>query len=289
VVSYFVLAFGFAWAAAATAGAVAERLGASGGGVVLPVFLGMTVGPTTASLLLTGYLDGRAGYRDLLSRLTRWRVGGRWYAALLINPLAIAVVLGVLTLTSSDFVPGVVADPGARLAMAVAGGLAAGLFEEIGWTGFATPRLLERRSAVSAGLVLGLLWSAWHIGPDVAGTATAAEWGPLWGWRVLLWMFAGMAPYRVLMTWVYRHTGSLLVGVLMHAVYTGGQILLEPAALSPTQQLLWWGLLDLVLLGVAGVVAAVDRRERRTMDPDRPTAPRSRLDWPNSIPPPSAR
>ena len=99
------------------------------------------------------------------------------------------------------------------------------------------------------------------IGPDLAGTAAA--WGPLWGWRVLLWMFAGMAPYRVLMTSVYRRTGSLLLGVLLHAAYTGGQILLEPAAASATQQLLWWGLLDVVLLVVAGCVIAIELRDRR--------------------------
>ena len=262
VLSYFMLAYGIAWGGLAV---VAATLGTSGTDLLLAMLLAMMAGPAMASLLLTGLLDGRAGYRDLLSRLTRWRVERRWYAVVLVNPLALLAVLGALALLSPVFVPGVISEPARRVAAALAGGLMIGLFEELGWTGFATPRLLERRSVLSAGLVLGLLWSAWHIGPDLAGTAAA--WGPLWGGRVLLWMFAGMVPYRILMTWVYRHTGSVLVGVLMHGAYTGGQILLEPANASLTQNLLWWGLLDLVLWIVVGFVVAIDRRQRRRSSP----------------------
>jgi uncharacterized protein len=104
--------------------------------------------------------------------------------------------------------------------------------------------------------MLGLLWATWHIGPDRPG---AAAWGDLWPWRVLLWMFAGMVPYRVLMTWVYPHTRSVLLAVLMHAAYTGGQVLLEPGGTGQTQDLLWWGLLGIALGVVAGLVALADR------------------------------
>jgi membrane protease YdiL (CAAX protease family) len=223
-------------------------------------------------LILTGILDGQAGYRDLLARLTRWRVAPRWYAAaLLLNPFAMLVVLGALSLASPMFIPGILtnesplaqslgfpsANPALIVSVALAAGLVAGLFEELGWTGFATPHLLARHGCLAAGLTLGLLWATWHIAADLTGTA--ADWSEQWPWRVLTWMYAGMVPYRVLMMWVYRHTRSLLLGVLMHTAYTGGQALLQPGAASHSESLLWWGLLGVALTVVVGMVALADR------------------------------
>jgi membrane protease YdiL (CAAX protease family) len=199
-------------------------------------------------------------------------VAPRWYAvALLLNPLTLLAVLGLLSLAAPAFLPGILTNssplarslglatvnPAVLLGLALAAGLVAGLLEEIGWTGFATPRLLARHGYLAAGLMLGLLWATWHIGGDVPGTAS--EWGELWPWRVLTWMYAGMVPYRVLMTWVYRHTQSVPVAILMHAAYTGGQVLLQPIGTNLMQNLLWWALLGLALSGVVGLVALGDR------------------------------
>lgn len=229
------------------------------GGFRIALFVAMAAGPTIASLILTGLLEGAAGYRDLFARLTRWRVAPRWYAvALLLNPLMILVVLGLLCLASPSFAPGILATDNrpALAGLALVAGLAAGLFEEIGWTGFATPRLLAGRRCLDAGLVLGLVWATWHIGPELPGSA---EWGRLLGWRILLWMYCGMVPFRVLMTWVYRHTGSLWLAILMHASYTGGQVLLEPQAVGQIEKLVWWGVLGIGLWLMAGLVVVIDR------------------------------
>jgi membrane protease YdiL (CAAX protease family) len=266
VATYFVLAFGISWAGVAV---VAVPLGITGGtSYLLAGFLAMAVGPTTASLLLTGVLEGTDGYRNLLRRLTRWRVEPRWYLILLLNPLLILAVLGVSSLASPSFLPGVLTagDRAELVAVALAGGLAAGLFEEIGWTGFATPRLLARHSFFVAGLLLGALWATWHIGP---GIPVSGAWGGMFPWYILTWTYAGMVPFRVLMTWVYRHTSSLLLGVLMHATYTGGQFLLEPMGASQTENLTWWALLGLGLWLVVGIVALARRHEllRRVQPP----------------------
>ena len=61
------------------------------------------------------------------------------------------------------------------------------------------------------------------------------------------------------MTWVYRHTRSLLLGVLMHTAYTGGQALLQPGAASHTESLVWWGLLGVALTLAVTMVALADR------------------------------
>ena len=72
------------------------------------VFLAYFLGPSVASILLTGLVYGRAGLRELLSRLLRWRVGARWYAvALLTAPLLVTAILFALSLTSPVFLPGI--------------------------------------------------------------------------------------------------------------------------------------------------------------------------------------
>jgi len=49
---------------------------------------------------------------------------------------------------------------------------------------------------------------------------------------------AALTPNRILMTWVYRNTGSVLLAVPMHASYTGWLLVLFPAT-SLTQSLAW--------------------------------------------------
>jgi uncharacterized protein len=126
----------------------------------------MLAGPSVAGILLTGLIDGRSGLHELLSRLLRWRVGARWYAvALLTAPLLYAAVLLSLSLVSPAFLPGIAVsdDKATILLMGIAAGLGAGIFEELGWTGFAVPRMRLRHGIFAAGLIVGMLWSAWHF------------------------------------------------------------------------------------------------------------------------------
>jgi uncharacterized protein len=128
---------------------------------------------------------------------------------------------------------------GTLLAISVVGGLGAGFFEELGWTGFATPRMLERSSPLRAGLLLGLVWATWHGLADYWGGAEA--YGSLWPAHFLLWVIC-LGAYRILMTWVYSRTRSLLVGQLMHAAFTGSQMLVGPVAAPPALELVWYAL-----------------------------------------------
>ena len=203
------------------------------------VYMAMLVGPSMASLLLTGLLDGRAGFRDLFSRLFKWQIGVRWYAvALLTAPLMITTILFGLSLLSPEFRPAIFTsnDKAAVLLPAVAAGIAVGLFEELGWTGFAVPRLKQRFGVINTGLIVGIVWGAWHFPPFwKSDTFSAAV--PL----VLLLgqLFSWLPPYRVLMVWVYDQTESLLVSVLMHASLMASLSIFVPAQLSGTTLLTW--------------------------------------------------
>jgi membrane protease YdiL (CAAX protease family) len=85
--------------------------------------------------------------------------------ALLTFPVLATVVLSALSLSSSVYLPAIVTT-GDKAALALTGiavGLGYGLGEELGWTGFAIPRLRLRRSVLTTGLIVGFLWGAWHV------------------------------------------------------------------------------------------------------------------------------
>ena len=144
-------------------------------------------------------------------------MGARWYAvALLTAPLLVTAVLLALSLTSPEFLPGIFTtdDKATLLLFGIGGGLTAGIFEELGWTGFAMPRMRLRYGVLATGLIVGLLWGAWHFlcSSGQAALPPEAPAGPLPA-RAPLLRPAGL---RVLMVWVYDRTGSLLVAMLMH-------------------------------------------------------------------------
>jgi uncharacterized protein len=216
VPTYYALAFAISW------GGILLILGPDGlfsTGATMPLAGGaaLLAGPSIAGVLLTGLVDGRSGLRRLVSRLRRWRVGTRWYAvALLTGPLVMGATVFVLSLVSPEFRPDIITADN-KLSIVVTGtvvGLMVGFFEELGWTGFALPRLRQRYGVVTTGLVMGLLWSAWHF-PMFAGTTDPTSTLPA-ALVVAVLLFAWLPPYRVLMVWVYDRTESLLIAMLMH-------------------------------------------------------------------------
>jgi len=89
VLSYFALAFAISW------GGVLLVIGGPG---AIPgtaeeatklfpaVYLVTVAGPSLAGLLLTGLAGGWTAFRELGSRLLKWRVGARWYAVAILTP-----------------------------------------------------------------------------------------------------------------------------------------------------------------------------------------------------------
>jgi uncharacterized protein len=201
----------------------------------LGAILSVLVGPSVSGILLTGLVYGRAGFRDLFTKMTRWRVGARWYAvALLTAPLVFAAVLVPLSLISPVFLPSIIAsdDKASVLLFGIAVGLGAGFFEELGWTGFAVPTLLKLRHGVlGTGLFVGVLWGVWHFLTSFWGSGTTSGAFSLAIFVPGVLFAVGILPaYRVLMVWVYDRTGSLLVAMLMHASLTASMLVLGPLA-----------------------------------------------------------
>src|SRR5918995_1041116 len=220
LLSYFALTFAITWSLFVFAVGPGGIPATKEEFTTLPLLaiLAVLVGPSVSGILLTGLLYGREGYRDLFARMRRWRVGARWYAvALLTAPLVFTVVHIPLSLISPVFLPGIFASEAkvSFVLMSIVVGLVVGIFEELGWTGFAVPTLLKLRYGVlSTGLVVGVLWGAWHLlGNDIwASVATSGGLPPaLFAVGVGLVLLVGQLPaYRVLMVWVYERSGGSL-------------------------------------------------------------------------------
>lgn len=245
---YFGLAFGVSWGGIliilGTHGFRFSALGTTREYAL--IFAAMALGPSTSGLMLTALLGGHAGLRKLWSRMTRWRVDGRWYAiALLTTPLILIPILSTMsTVLNSAYTP--------RFQLALFPiGLIAGALEEIGWSGFATPRLLQNHKLPEVGIGLGIIWAIWHMLADYSGNITTM--GSDWFlWFSVFWV-ATLPPYRLLMTWVYANTESVLIAALMHAGYTGWLLVLSPAV-SVQQGLVWQATFAAVLWMLAGTI-----------------------------------
>lgn len=232
VTTYFALTYAISWGGFVFVAGPGSFPGTgSQFDALLPfVAAAMLAGPAVAGLLLTVLLSGTAGLRELLSRLFRWRVGARWYvAALLPAPVLAAAVLFALSLTSPIFT----AESRAAILLA---GITAGLttvLEEVGWTGFAVPRLRRRHGVVATALIVGVVWGAWHLlqGLWIGGTYAGSLPVPVFVAFSFLAGTAQLTAYRVLMVWVYDRTESLLVATLMHGSLTASTVFIfTPAA-----------------------------------------------------------
>lgn len=211
------------------------------------MFPAMLVGPSLVGIALTGWLGGRSALHGLFSRMLRGRIAPLWYAALLIPlVLILTVLLGLKTFVSAVYAPN-------HFLIGILFGVPAGFLEEIGWTGYAFPRMRAQFGALPASILLGLLWSLWHI-PVVNYLGTATPHGDYWIPFFLAFTLA-MTAMRVLISWIYTNTESVLLAQLMHVSSTGFLVIFSPARVTAVQEVVWYSIYGTALWLAVAVVA----------------------------------
>jgi membrane protease YdiL (CAAX protease family) len=155
------------------------------------------------------------------------------------------ILLSLKTLVSPVFAP-------KYFLMGVCLGFVAGFFEEIGWMGYAFPKMNRQHQALAVSVLLGLLWAGWHLPADYLGNATArVSWFP----HFLAFM-AAMTAMRVLIAWIYTNTESVWLTQLMHASSTGSLAIFSPARVTAAQETLWYA----VYAGAQWIAVVIIRR-----------------------------
>ena len=254
VAAYFALTFTISWVGALLVAAPHlmrdEPLPKMTGILMFPAML---LGPSIAGMVLTRIVDGKNGVRALFSRMFHGRFPTRWYATLLIPPILVLTVLFVLrTFVSPSYAPNL-------FLMGALFGVPAGYLEEIGWMGYAFPKMRSQNNALVASIVLGLLWGIWHL-PVIDYLGTATPHGTYW-FPFFLTFTAAMTAIRVLISWTYSNTSSVLLAQLVHMSSTGSLVIFSAPRLTAGQEVMWYGLYSVALwLAVAVVVKIFGKR-----------------------------
>lgn len=249
LVGFFLLTFALTWTAwlvPAWLGAPANSgLFALGG----PVFLLGVFAPAPVALALTAYSEGRAGVARLLARIGRWQVGAYLYV-FAISYMAVTKLIGALIHRVAIGAWPTFGDTPLPLmlgAILVSTWAQAG--EEVGWRGYALPRLATNLGLGGASVVLGVIWALWHLPLFfLQGSGSDGQSFPIYLLHV--------TALSVAMAWLYWRTeGSLLLVMLMHASVNNTSGIVPAAVPNAVDPLSFEG--TIVAWGTVGVSWAI--------------------------------
>ena len=207
LVKFFLITFAVTWAFYFASIALSSSSPAIPG---VLVFAG-TIAPAFVALALTPAADRMT----LIERTLQWRVGLRWYAFALGFIIVVRLAVAVASRYLTGEWPRLAEQPSLLIvAVAILFSTPFQAGEEIGWRGFALPRLAERYGFGMGSIILGLIWAGWHLPLFYLAIPGNEEYGrsfPAWA--------IGVTALSVTFGWLYVRTGrSLLLTMLMHSV-----------------------------------------------------------------------
>jgi len=200
--------------------------------------------PMVSALLLTAIYGGRPAVRNLFTRLKIWRVGWKWWIAVVFVFPALLILAGVTynLFNGQPFISLLPITVTVLLSNIIFLTIAS-LGEEIGWRGVALPALLQRYSPLTASAILGIVWATWHL-PFWILIDTLSQYGA--GYFVLNYIF--IVPTTFYITWVFINSkGSLLLPVVLHLVFNIINVTIFPVTSTTNSFAVFVGL-QLVLM-----------------------------------------
>lgn len=219
---FFPITFAATWTAWFVAASIG--VGSSLSVVKSVIVLVGVFAPAIVALALSALEEGRAGTSALLAQLGRWEVRPQWYlfavTYLAIVKVAVAVAIRVVTGAWPRFGD----TPFVVMVLAVIASTLPQAGEELGWRGFALPRLAPILGLPGASILLGMLWAAWHLPLFfVMQGDTVGQSFPLYAMQV--------TALSVAMTWLYwRTSASLPLVMLLHSAVNNTKDLVPSAA-----------------------------------------------------------
>jgi len=214
LLKFFSLTYAATWICWMAAGAIsrgnapaAPALAAIAGAL----FLLGTFAPALVALALTERAEGRAATRALLRRVFEWRVGARWYVFVVGYMPAIKLSVALVHRFASGGWPRFGQEAWYLMATAILFSTWVQAGEEIGWRGYALPRLSDRFGLAPASVILGIIWASWHL--PLFLVLESDKFGQSFPLYLLQ-----VTALSVAAAWLYWRTeGSLLLVMLLHA------------------------------------------------------------------------
>lgn len=261
---YFVATFVWTWLIWGVAILIGATMETATGFILL--LLGV-IGPAVTGITFTYLTRDQEGRRDYWKRVIDFkRIPGKWYLVIfLFVPILnmLAALLDVLTggngATWGEAALNVLTNPLSIIPSILFSSLIP-FIEELGWRGYVLDRLQEKQSALISSLVLGVVWSAWHLplffvqGSYQAGLGV----GTLAFWL----FFVGVVPLSLPFTWIYNNTcRSTLAVILFHSMvnFTGELIALTERA--DTYSIALWFVAAIVISFVWGAKTLKGKKE----------------------------
>jgi uncharacterized protein len=199
---------------------IALGLSFSSGTGVLLLLLGL-LGPGIAGIGFVYLVYDERGRTDFWDRVKGIRrIGIRWSLVILLLPLVVTVTAAVVDMLLGG--PGATWGEGVQefgvtplsILPALFFATLPPLLEELGWRGYALDRLQLNWSALSASLILGVVWAVWHLPLFFVEGSFQAEsvgFGTAGFWLFMI----GIVALSVAFTWVYNHTARSILGIIL--------------------------------------------------------------------------
>ncbi len=211
IVAFYVLAFTLSWLGRVPLALSShELISLENPLVVTFLFLLGGAAPTLAAVITAYLAEGKGGVDDLFGRFKR-RAGLKWYLIALLLPFVVMLIgFGVDAFFISGQAPNWGLFDWVGLPFLFGAMFISYVWEEIGWRGFALPKMQERLDPLMTSLIMGALWYLWHL-PLMLNRDVNVRPSPI---VELFFMLA----LTVLYTWLYNNSGgSLLIASVLHA------------------------------------------------------------------------
>jgi len=254
---FFLLAYALMWICFLTVALAPIPAGTPLGQLLL--LLG-AFAPSLSALWLTARAEGSTGVKALLRRVIQWRVAARWYVFAASYTVVIKLTVAVLYRAVAGAWPRFGTEPWYVIPLAILFSTPFQAGEEIGWRGYALPRLTARFGLARASVLFGVIWGCWHLPQFFIREADT--------YRQSFFVYLlGVTAFSVAIAWLWeRAGGSLLLPMLLHAGWNNSKDIVPSVMSGGTNtfgfsaSLVGW--LTVALLWACAAYFLVDMRKR---------------------------
>jgi membrane protease YdiL (CAAX protease family) len=215
-------------------------------------------GPLLSAFLVTRIANGPDGLRDLIKRMTKWRVKPVWIAIAVLSVWGLYLLSGIFSMILGQPWPGLelfgsiayvpyLPFLGAWLFWIITFGIG----EECGWRGYLLHNLQDVYSPLKSSLIVGIIWAGWHL-PMFLYHGNFISMGPM---GMIFWI-VGLLFGSILLMWVYNNTGN---SILMTAIWHGTFNLFTGAAGEASG--MTSGIVSILVIFWASILLGIKRKK----------------------------